>query len=333
MKKVFLWVILLAVVLTCCATTKSVKPTIQNSKSLQAPSEVEVKLISGEIIKGALIELSSEHITVDRGGYRSPFYIPKVRIPLCDIVGICLSGETVFLPPNESSLLQGCYTRIGSQVPSGQIEKPYLHSSKVTQYERSVAEYHLELLAKKAWAENALPIGCGCISGPVFIAAGITMLSDKDVENWEYGIVPLGIGLIFSTSAVWDVSDVSRAQQELKNLLRIDDIVERERVGHEALVSLARSSRKRKSLKGLAGFAGSISFMYLLYKEQSERTTANYAIGIVGVVGTLVYLSSKTLEEKTLENYLRGMERKKELGFQLGVDPYGRSRIALVYHF
>jgi len=199
----------------------------------------------------------------------------------------------------------------------------------------SLAEVYLGRLAEKSKADRRVA-GISClILGTVYSALGIWDLT----SNEGGGGVILALGLAIDGLGIWCLKTRSRAERELDNVLKIDDLREREKVGREALFSLADKARKGRILSSI--FSGAFSIYCFVAKPYTTRKHEdtegvkyyNEFMGSIFGAVALYELVNKSAEEKALQRYLKESEKENRTGIRLGIDSFGNGRIALLFSF
>ena len=211
----------------------------------------------------------------------------------------------------------------------------------------SLAEIYLGRVAEKSKHARTMS-GVGClILGTGTIVLGAAIVGDEVVDNSQVvGGALLGFGVVVDAVSLWLLSTPSRAERELDNVLGITNLERRERVGHEVLVSLAEGARTNRILEGVScAIASGYFFMAQPYKTYEgafgwgystmaeESSPLNFAMGASYGALSLYYLMTKSTEEKALQRYLEESKQGQQLGLRLGVDPFGKGRIALSFSF
>lgn len=103
----------------------------------------------------------------------------------------------------------------------------------------------------------------------------------------------------------------------------VADLTERERIGREALISLADKGRRDRIILGLLWDA--VLIYHLVYPPRISAVIAG--------AGATVSFLSKSPEEKALQRYLEEVKQGQGMGIRLGIDPWGGGRIVLVLSF
>ncbi|MFH1219119.1 MAG: hypothetical protein V1694_01525 [Candidatus Eisenbacteria bacterium] len=76
---------------------KSVRPSVR--------PQIDLNLESGNILHGALLDVTPDSLVIDQGGMRFPFYHPIASFSRSEISGIRLRGESAFSPmPPDTTL-------------------------------------------------------------------------------------------------------------------------------------------------------------------------------------------------------------------------------------
>lgn len=202
----------------------------------------------------------------------------------------------------------------------------------------SLAEVYLGRVAEKHKEARKTGGVLGLVAGTALVVGGVAIASDQDIEDaGSVGATFIVLGLAMDGVAIWRLKTPSRAEREFDNVLGIADPVQRERVGREALISLADDARTGRIVGGISL---AIFSAYFFIAQPSDSYYEYYEVGsldnLMGAVygGLALYtLVTKSTEEKALQRYLEESKQGERMGLGLGIDPSGRGRIALALSF
>ena len=202
----------------------------------------------------------------------------------------------------------------------------------------SLAEVYLGRVAEKYKQARKTGGVLGLVAGTALVVGGVAIASDQDIEDaGSVGATFIVLGLVMDGVAIWRLKTPSRAEREFDNVLGIADPVQRERVGREALISLADDARTGRIVGGISL---AIFSAYFFIAQPSDSYYEYYEVGsldnLMGAVygGLALYtLVTKSTEEKALQRYLEESKQGERMGLRLGIDPSGRGRIALALSF
>jgi len=217
----------------------------------------------------------------------------------------------------------------------------YAQEQEVNSAEKSgsLAEFYLGRLAEKGKAEKRIA-GISClVLGTLYSSLGIWGVT----TNKDGGGVILALGLVMGGLGIWWLKTRSQAERELDNVLKIEDVGEREKVGREVLFLLADKARPGRLLSCI--FSGLFSIYIFVAKpyefderEDTNRETNtmryyNELIGSMFGAIALYKLMIKSAEEKALQRYLKESEKENRTGIRWGIDPFGNGKIAFLFSF
>jgi len=203
----------------------------------------------------------------------------------------------------------------------------------------SLAEVYLGRIAQRHKAKRRIIGVVSLAFGTLYLFMGILLLPESEGG----GGLLMGSGVVMGGLGIWCLKARSQAEKEFDSLLRIEDIQEREKVGREALFSLADGAKKGRILWGI--FSG----IYSIYcfagrpfgtgnhedangEEEGLKYYNEYIGSIFGAV-TLYNFLVKSGEEKALQRYLKESGRENRTEIRLGIDPYGNGKIVLLFSF
>jgi len=129
----------------------------------------------------------------------------------------------------------------------------------------SLAELYLGRLAEKGKADRRIVGILSLVSGTLYLSTGIWLL----IDNKSGGDLLVASGLAIDGLGIWYLKTPSRAERELDNALRIEDVAEREKAGREALFSLADKAQRGRILSAI--LSGAFSIYCFVAKPYSSR--------------------------------------------------------------
>ena len=200
----------------------------------------------------------------------------------------------------------------------------------------SLAEFYLKRTAERSKKRRKTGGTIGIVVGGGLIAWGASLTS-KEPEGgaWDVDISPvfgyfsiiMGAGCVVGGALALAVP--SRAERELKKVISISDLVQRERASHEALSLFASRGRRNRILLGILSASSSVAF--LVQAEESLEYIDAATWGALAVYSFFV----KSPEEKVFQDYLkeREGEQRKELALRVGIMPYGGVKISFAFSF
>ncbi len=209
----------------------------------------------------------------------------------------------------------------------------YLSSEEESE---SLAEFYLKRLAERSKKLRKIGGPIALVVGGGLIAWGASLTS-KEPEGgaWDVDISPvfgyfsiiMGAGCVVGGALALAVP--SRAERELKKVISISDLVQRERASHEALSLFASRGRRNRILLGI--LSASFSVASLVQAEESLEYIDAGTWGAFAVHSFFV----KSPAERAFQDYLKERESKqrKELALRVGIMPYGGVKIGFVYSF
>ncbi len=253
---------------------------------------------------------------------RTPFLISNE-----DEVSVA-SQEASAIPEQASSNWAGLSSlKFGEQEDTSSVGTP-----------GSLAEVYLKRLAgEQAWAKMGW---AGLLGGALLTAAGVYMFTTATLEGQGYAAVAgaglIGSGLLMGGVGLYYMDCRGRVERQIDRLLNITDPVQRERVGHETLASLAHGARVARIAfaVSIAGFAAAGGYIFLNeYGGFPLQTVLTFA-----TLGSMAYFALKILtaespEEIAFQKYLEENKQGQKVGLRLGIDPSGGVRVALVFSF
>ena len=199
----------------------------------------------------------------------------------------------------------------------------------------SLAEFYLGRLAEKGKAERRIAGIGSLVLGTLCLSVGIFLLADDD----SAGALLVGSGLVMDGLGIWCLKRRSPAEREFDNLLGIENVIERERVGREALFSFADKAQRRRILSAISSGALAIYFFvgrpYKSLGNEDIEMMEYYDVLMGSMFGALALyeLISKSTEEKVLQRYLEESEKENRTGLRWGIDSGGNGKIALFISF
>lgn len=203
----------------------------------------------------------------------------------------------------------------------------------------SLAEFYLGRLAEKGKAERRIAGIGSLVLGTLCLSVGIFLLAD----DASAGALLVGSGLVMGGLGIWCLKRRSPAEREFDNLLGIENVIERERVGREVLFSFADKAQRGRILSAI--FSGAMSIYFLVarpykslenkHKEGDVEIMEYYDVLTGSIFGALALydLMRKSTEEKVLQRYLEESEKENRTGLRWGIDPYGNGEISLLISF
>ena len=217
----------------------------------------------------------------------------------------------------------------------------YAQEQEVNSAEKlgSLAEFFLGRLAEKGKAERRIAGIGSLVLGTLCLSVGIFLLADDD----SAGALLVGSGLVIDGLGIWCLKRRSPAEREFDNLLGIENVIERERVGREALFSLADKAQRGRILSAISSGALSIYFFVARpYKSLENKDKDGdiemmeyYDVFMGSIFGALALyeLINKSTEEKVLQRYLEESEKENRTGLRWGIDSGGNGKIVLLFSF
>ena len=135
------------------------------------------------------------------------------------------------------------------------------------------------------------------------------MASADEYGGWESfgeglaGAMLMATGVAGVLGGALSLAFPSGAEREYEDVLRISDRIQRERISHEALSSLASRGKKRRIFAGIlvAGFSA-----YLVLSKEKDYLSA----GTYGLFAVYEF-SRKSAAERAYQNYLKERERRR----------------------
>jgi len=217
----------------------------------------------------------------------------------------------------------------------------YAQEQEVNSGEKSgsLAEIYLGRLAEKGKAERRIAGIGSLVLGTLCLSVGIFLLADDD----SAGALLVGLGLITDGVGIWCLKRRSPAEREFDNLLGIENVIERERVGREVLFSFADKAQRGRILSAI--FSGALSIYFFVarpYKSLENKDKDGdiemmeyYDVLMGSTFGALALyeLMRKSAEEKVLQRYLKESEKENRTRIRWGIDPYGNGKITLLFSF
>jgi len=219
------------------------------------------------------------------------------------------------------------------------LEYAQQQNANSTETSTSLAEFYLGRLAEKGKAERRIAEIGSLVLGTLCLSVGIFLL----VDNGSAGAVLVGSGLVMDGLGIWCLKRRSPAEREFDNLLGIENVIERERVGREALFSFADKAQRRRILSAIS--SGGLSIYFFVArpyrslgnkdKDGDVEIIEYYDVLIGSIFGALALydLMRKSTEEKILQRYLEESEKENRTGLRWGIDHNGNGRIALLLSF
>ena len=211
----------------------------------------------------------------------------------------------------------------------------YVQRKNISSEEKidSLAEDYLRRLAESSKKSRKNRSAVGLIGGGICLGWGAAKISSADEKGgWWDGLLEGFAGAMLMTvgtaGVVYGALSLiipSGAEGEHKDVLRISDPAQRERASHEALSSLAARAKKWRIVTGVS-FA--VSALYYLI----ENKVSSYFLATDAGLAAYLLLT-KTLAERTYQNYLKEKEYQKGLELRLGIMPYGGVKIDLAFSF
>jgi hypothetical protein len=180
----------------------------------------------------------------------------------------------------------------------------------------SLAEGYLRRLAerkkrnRKTWGAVGL-VGGGLVTG----LGAATIASTDPYGGWESfgqglaGAMLMATGVAGVLSGALSLALPSGAEREYKDVLRISDQVQRERISHEALSSLASRGKKRRIRDGI--LIAILSAVYFFSNETEGYETEAYLSAATFGVFAVYEFSRKSAAERAYQNYLKERERRR----------------------
>lgn len=192
----------------------------------------------------------------------------------------------------------------------------------------SLAFGYLKRLAERKRKSRRTGGAFGLIGGAICAGLGAAVYSSAEEKGgWEgffEGIAGTGLMIIGGASAVAGALSLaipSGAERELKEVLRIPDLAQREAASREALSSLAARGKKMRifSCIVLSGFSA-----YSLFRKNADIVSS----GIFGAFA-VSSLIRKTPAERAFQNYQQARDQQKRWGFHFGIGPRGDVMVCL----
>jgi len=198
----------------------------------------------------------------------------------------------------------------------------------------SLAEVYLGRVAEKHKEARKTGGVLGLVAGTALVVGGVAIASDQDIENaGSVGATFIVLGLAMDGVAIWRLKTPSRAEREFDNVLGIADPVQRERVGREALISLADDARTGRIVGGISL---AIFSAYFFIAQPSDSYYEYYEVGsldkLMGAtygaraLNTLVTMST---EAPAVQRSFADSTQGARMGPRSGSAPTGTGRIAL----
>jgi hypothetical protein len=217
----------------------------------------------------------------------------------------------------------------------------YLSSEEESE---SLAEFYLKRLAERSKKARKIGGPIALVAGGGLIAWGASLTSkEREGGAWDVDITPIfgylsiimGAGCVVGGALTLAIP--SRAERELKKVISISDLVQRERASHEALSLFAARGRKNRILSGILSAAYSVEYLLDIADTSSEYNKGTYVyVGAAIWTALAVYsFVVKSPAERAFEDYLkeRKKEQQKQLQFRLGIMPRGGVQVGFVYSF
>jgi hypothetical protein len=207
----------------------------------------------------------------------------------------------------------------------------YVQRKNISSEEKSdsLAEGYLRRFAESSKKSRKNRSAVGFIGGGICLGIGAAVLSSAEEKGgfWRAftGAMLIGAGALSVIGGTLSLVIPSDAEGELKDVLKISDPAQRERASHEALSSLAARAKKWRIITSAVSVASAVYFIV----RDKENFYPAAAFG-----GLAAYdLLTKTLAERTYQNYLKEKEYRNELELRIGIMPYGGVKIDLAFSF
>ena len=184
------------------------------------------------------------------------------------------------------------------------------------------------------------------LDGSVFTIIGVSIVAvAANDNNWNEGaptstrLLVGSLGLFSASFGIGKFLKPSRAEQVYENLLLVDDVNQRERLGRDQLQSFAKEYKQKRFFTGFGLLAlSAYRIIFEPYKsnddsESSIRNSYDRKVGTMwGIVG-LGFLLFKSPEEIAFQRYLDEREKNQPLDIRLIVNPLRRHQLTLNMSF
>lgn len=208
------------------------------------------------------------------------------------------------------------------------------------------SELYVQRLAERRHSQRIREGVAAIAIGGIFVGLGVVISGDEDLSEDDKSGVTFAyiVGGVFAGVGIYSLAVPSRAEREYDNVMAVSNPVQREKAGHEVLISLADDARRDRLLSGV-GYMGLAVYFVAARPYGGEESGGYYSsstatdYGIMNDIlaatyGVMAIVSfvAKSHEEKALERY--SLEIADGSGFDFRFGPIrGGIGTALVYNF